>query len=69
MTTDTGSAPPLEADAEPERTLDRLEALQVATRARRTSPRFALWRQGLRETWIHLVDPDGRQDHPTPERS
>lgn len=50
--------------------LDRLEALQFPLRARRASPRFELWRHDLRETretWIHLVDPDGQD--PTPEGS
>ncbi|WP_331749980.1 hypothetical protein OG529_36180 (plasmid) [Streptomyces longwoodensis] len=78
MTTDTArpaawggsapsSAPPLEAGAERERTLDRLqarmEALQFSMRARRTSPHFELWRHDLRETretWIRLADPDGQ---------
>ncbi|MFE8965137.1 hypothetical protein [Streptomyces iakyrus] len=66
--------PPLEADAELERTLDRLEArmeaLQFSMRTRRTSPRFELWRPDLRETrdtWFHLVDPDGQD--PTSEGS
>ncbi|SOF02481.1 hypothetical protein SAMN05446589_9634 [Streptomyces sp. OV198] len=70
---DTG-APDLEAGAELERTLDRLEArmeaLQLSTRIRRTSLRFALWRHDLRETretWLRLVDPDGQD--PTPEGS
>ncbi|MER5227297.1 hypothetical protein [Streptomyces flaveus] len=70
---DTGSAR-LEAEAEQERTLDRLEArmeaLQLSLRTRRTSPRFALWRHDLRETretWFRLVDPDGQD--PTPEGS
>ncbi|MFE5549908.1 hypothetical protein ACFQ71_39895 [Streptomyces sp. NPDC056534] len=74
MATDTGSAPSLEADAELERTLDRLEArmeaLQFSLRARRASPQFELWRHNLRETrdtWIHLVDADGQD--PTPEGS
>ncbi|GGM19718.1 hypothetical protein ACGF7W_38680 [Streptomyces sp. NPDC048219] len=74
MATDTSGARSLEADAERERTLDRLEArmeaLQFSLRARRASPRFELWRHDLRETretWIHLVDPDGQD--PTPEGS
>ncbi|MEW2467962.1 hypothetical protein AB0919_23520 [Streptomyces sp. NPDC046994] len=57
----------LEASAERERTLDRLEArmeaLQLSMRASRTSPRFALWLHDLRETretWFRLVDPDGQ---------
>jgi hypothetical protein len=61
------STPSLEAGAERERTLDRLEArmeaLQFSMRARRPSPRFALWRHDLhetRETWIRLADPDGQ---------
>ncbi|MFF7191405.1 hypothetical protein ACFZAR_40875 [Streptomyces sp. NPDC008222] len=76
MATDTsrsaawgGSAPSgrrsLEAGAELERTLDRLEArmeaLQLSMRTRRSSPRFELWRHDLRETretWFRLVDPD-----------
>lgn len=73
-----GSAPSSvsspEADAELERTLDRLEArleaLQLSMRILRTSPRFELWRHDLRETretWFHLVDPDGQD--PTPEGS
>ncbi|MCG7527788.1 hypothetical protein MHW47_25555 [Streptomyces sp. OfavH-34-F] len=73
MATDT-SVPSLEAGAELERTLDRLEArmeaLQFSLRARRASPRFELWRHDLRETretWFRLVDPDG-QDL-TPEGS
>lgn len=64
----------LEAGAELERTLDRLqarmEALQFSMRTRRGSPNFALWRHDLhetRETWFRLVDPDGQD--PTPERS
>ncbi|MFD3381293.1 MULTISPECIES: hypothetical protein [unclassified Streptomyces] len=64
----------LEAEAERERTLDRLEArmeaLQYSMRTRRNSPRFALWRHDLhetRETWFQLVDPDGQD--PTPEGS
>ncbi|GHD53959.1 hypothetical protein [Streptomyces galbus] len=78
MTTDTAqpaawggsgpsSAPSLEAGAERERTLDRLEArmeaLQFSMRTRRSSPRLELWRQDLcetRETWIRLADPDGQ---------
>jgi hypothetical protein len=74
VATDTSGARPLEADAERERTLDRLEArmeaLQFSLRARRASPRFELWRHDLRETretWFRLVDPDGRD--PTPEGS
>ncbi|MEV5779260.1 hypothetical protein AB0L49_50340 [Streptomyces antimycoticus] len=80
MVTDTGRStasggsarsgtPSLEAGAELERTLDRLEArmeaLQFSLRAPRSSPRFELWRHDLRETretWFRLVDPDG-QDH------
>jgi hypothetical protein len=72
--TDTGRAPSLEAGAELERTLDRLEArmeaLQFSLRAHRTSPRCELWRHDLRETretWFRLVDPDGQD--PTPEGS
>ena len=74
MAADTRGARSLEADAERERTLDRLEArmeaLQFSLRARRASPRFELWRHDLRETretWIRLVDPDGQD--PTPEGS
>ncbi|MGW1529930.1 hypothetical protein [Streptomyces sp. NPDC002159] len=59
----------LEASAERERALDRLEApmeaLQLPMRARRTSPRFALWLHDLRETWFRLIDPDGQD--PIPE--
>ncbi|GGZ87623.1 hypothetical protein GCM10010344_64050 [Streptomyces bluensis] len=65
------SAPSLEADAERERTLDRLEArmeaLQFSMRARRGSLRFELWRHDLHETWFRLVDPDGQD--PAPEGS
>jgi hypothetical protein len=64
---DTSGTSSLEADAELERTLDRLEArmeaLQLTMRTRRTSPPFELWRHDLRETretWFHLVDPDGQ---------
>lgn len=75
MAPDTGgTTSPLEAGAELERTLDRLEAhmeaLQHSMRTRRRSPRFELWRQDLhktRETWFRLVDPDGQD--PTPEGS
>jgi hypothetical protein len=74
VATDTSDTRFLDADAERERTLDRLEArmeaLQLAWRARRASPRFELWRHDLRETretWIRLVDPDGQD--PTPEGS
>ncbi|MFC8834844.1 hypothetical protein ACFT8V_16805 [Streptomyces griseoincarnatus] len=74
MATDTSDAKSLEADAEQERTLDRLEArmeaLQFSMRARRASPRFELWRHDLRETretWFPPVDPDGQD--PTPEGS
>ncbi|MEU0022655.1 hypothetical protein ABZ173_33950 [Streptomyces rochei] len=74
MATDTSGARSLEADAERERTLDRLEArmeaLQFSMRGRRASPRFELWRHDLRETretWFRLVDPDGQD--PTPEGS
>ncbi|MGA5606061.1 hypothetical protein ACPCUF_34455 [Streptomyces griseoincarnatus] len=74
MATDTSGARSLEADAERERTLDRLEArmeaLQFSLRARRASPQFELWRHDLRdtrETWFRLVDPDGQD--PTPEGS
>ncbi|WP_435609711.1 hypothetical protein [Streptomyces sp. C10-9-1] len=74
MAPDTRSAPSLEAGAERERTLDRLEArmeaLQFSMRARRSSPRFELWRHDLRETretWFRLVDPDGQD--PTSEGS
>ncbi|EST17877.1 hypothetical protein M878_00050 [Streptomyces roseochromogenus subsp. oscitans DS 12.976] len=70
MATDTGT-PSLEAGAELERTLDRLEArmrsLQFSLRAHRGSPRFELGRHDLhetRETWFRLVEPD-----PTPEGS
>lgn len=73
MAADTGTRS-LEAGAELERTLDRLEArmeaLQFSLRAHRASPRFELWRHDLRETretWFRLVDTDG-QDH-TPEGS
>ncbi|GAA4658507.1 hypothetical protein GCM10023347_07160 [Streptomyces chumphonensis] len=68
------SMPSLEAGAELERTLDRLEArmeaLQFSLRTRRASPRFALWRHDLRETretWFRLADPGGTD--PTPEGS
>ncbi|MFK4106154.1 hypothetical protein ACI2L1_40080 [Streptomyces sp. NPDC019531] len=64
----------LEAEAEREQTLDRLEArmeaLQLAIRTRRSSRQFELWRHDLRETretWFRLVDPDGQD--PTPEGS
>ncbi|MFG3499282.1 hypothetical protein [Streptomyces sp. NPDC047928] len=71
MATDTSGTRSLEADAERERTLDRLEArmeaLQFSLRARRASPRFELRRHDLRETWFRLVDPDGQD--PTPEGS
>ncbi|WP_030990067.1 hypothetical protein [Streptomyces sp. NRRL WC-3744] len=74
MATDASGTRSLEADAERERTLDRLEArmeaLQFSMRARRASPRFKLWRHDLRETretWFRLVDPDGQD--PTPEGS
>ncbi|MFF8545046.1 hypothetical protein ACF060_32915 [Streptomyces werraensis] len=74
MATDASGARSFEADAERERTLDRLqarmEALQFSLRARRASPRFELWRHDLRETretWIRLVDSDGLD--PTPEGS
>ncbi|MEU0413890.1 hypothetical protein ABZ307_39730 [Streptomyces griseorubiginosus] len=70
---DTGTSR-LEAEAERERTLDRLEArmeaLQLATRTRRNAPYAQLWRHDLREareTWFRLVDPDGQD--PTPEGS
>ncbi|MYR28094.1 MULTISPECIES: hypothetical protein [unclassified Streptomyces] len=70
----TRSARSLEADAERERTLDRLEARmkapQFALRTRQASPHTALWLHDLRETretWTRLVDPDGQD--PTPERS
>ncbi|MFD3666043.1 hypothetical protein ACFWVF_36485 [Streptomyces sp. NPDC058659] len=73
MAADTDSRP-LEAGAELERTLDRLEArmeaLQFCLRAQRTSPRSELWRHDLRETretWFRLVDPDGQD--PIPEGS
>ncbi|MFJ1975289.1 hypothetical protein ACIO93_42475 [Streptomyces sp. NPDC087903] len=66
MAADT-NVPSLEAGAELERTLDRLEArmeaLQLSMCTRRTSPRFELWRHDLRETretWFRLVDPDGQ---------
>ncbi|MFF9771879.1 hypothetical protein ACF1GT_35805 [Streptomyces sp. NPDC014636] len=74
MATDTSGTRSLEADAELERTLDRLEvrmeALQFSMRTRLASPRFELWRHDLRETretWFRLVDPDGQD--PTPEGS
>ena len=74
MATDASGTRPLEAEAERERTLDRLEArmeaLQFSMRARRASPRFELWLHDLRETretWFRLVDPDGQD--PTPEGS
>ncbi|MFP1629834.1 hypothetical protein ACLB9X_32855 [Streptomyces sp. 5K101] len=74
MATDIGGATSLEAGAELERTLDRLEArmeaLQFSLRACRTSPRFELWWHDLRETretWFRLVDPDGQD--PIPEGS
>lgn len=74
MTGDTAATPSLEAGAELKRTPDRLEAHTEASRfsphARRSAPRFALWRHDLRETretWFRLVDPDG-QDL-TPEGS
>lgn len=67
MATDTGGTTSLEADAELERTLDRLEArmeaLQFSMRAHRASPRFELWWHDLRETretCFRLVDPDGQ---------
>ncbi|MFI1377675.1 hypothetical protein ACH4UY_37555 [Streptomyces longwoodensis] len=67
MATDTTGARCLEADAERERTLDRLqarmEALQFSMHTRRVSPHFELWRHELsetRETWIRLADPDGQ---------
>ncbi|MEU9057187.1 hypothetical protein AB0D37_43700 [Streptomyces sp. NPDC048384] len=73
MAADTDT-PSLEAGAEWERTLDRLEArmeaLQFSLRTRRASPRFELWRHDLRETretWLRLVDPGGQD--PTPEGS
>jgi hypothetical protein len=66
VATDTGT-PSLEAGAELERTLDRLEArmeaLQLSMRLQRRSPRLELWRHDLckmRETWFRLVDPDGQ---------
>ncbi|RSS15397.1 hypothetical protein EF914_29645 [Streptomyces sp. WAC05458] len=74
MATDTSGARSLEANAQRERTLDRLEArmeaLQFSLRSRRASPRFELRRHDLRETretWFRLVDPDGQD--PTPEGS
>ncbi|MFD8255182.1 hypothetical protein [Streptomyces werraensis] len=74
MATDASGARSFEADAERERTLDRMEARMEAQqfflRARRASPRFELWRHDLRETretWTQLVDPDGQD--PTPEWS
>lgn len=74
MAADASGSRSLEADAERERTLDRLEArmeaLQFSLRARRASPRFELWRHDLRETretWFRLVDPDGQD--PIPEGS
>ncbi|MDQ1052030.1 hypothetical protein [Streptomyces sp. V4I2] len=66
---DTGASR-LEAEAERERALDRMEALQLAIRTRRDSSRAELWRHDLRETreiWFRLVDPDGQD--PTPEGS
>ncbi|MEU3430548.1 hypothetical protein [Streptomyces gardneri] len=61
------SAPSLEADAERQRTLDRLEtrmeARQFAPRAHRASPCLPLWRHNLcetHETWFRLVGPDGQ---------
>jgi len=66
--------PSLEAGAELALTLDRLEArmeaLQLALRTRRRSPRFELWMRDLHETraiWHQLVDAGG-QNHPTPEK-
>ncbi|MBP5880737.1 hypothetical protein QA995_42940 [Streptomyces scabiei] len=66
MAADTGT-PSLEAGAERERMLDRLEArmeaLQLSMRLQRRSPRLELWRHDLRETretWFRLVDPDGQ---------
>lgn len=57
----------LDAGAELERTLDRLEArmeaLQLSMRLHPRSPRLELWRHDLRETretWFRLVDPDGQ---------
>ncbi|MFD3943438.1 hypothetical protein [Streptomyces sp. NPDC058579] len=76
--TDTAdrSAPSLEADAERQRTLDRLEtgmeALQFAPRAHRASPRRPLRRHNLCETheaWFRLVGPDGQDPSTTLERS
>jgi hypothetical protein len=74
VATDTSDTRSLEANAELERTLDRLEArmeaLQLTMRTRRTSPRFELWRYDLRETretWFRLVDTGGQDS--TPERS
>ncbi|WP_432092020.1 hypothetical protein [Streptomyces sp. NRRL F-5630] len=73
-TTPARSARSLEAEADRERTLDRLEArmeaLQLSLRTRRTSPRWGLWLHDLRETretWFHLADPDGQD--PIPEGS
>ncbi|MEV2235832.1 hypothetical protein AB0H69_45785 [Streptomyces phaeochromogenes] len=70
----TSGGPSLEAGAELERTLDRLqarmEALQLSMRLHRRSPQLELWRHDLRETretWFRLVDPDGQD--PTPEGS
>ena len=70
---DTGASR-LEAEAERERALDRMEArmeaLQLAIRTRRDSSHAELWRHDLRETretWFRLVDPDGQD--PTPEGS
>ncbi|MEV4429497.1 hypothetical protein AB0K23_29750 [Streptomyces sp. NPDC049602] len=72
--TTTAQTPSLVVGAEQERTLDRLEArleaLQFSLRARRSDPRFGLWRDDMRETretWFRLVDPDGQD--PTPEGS
>ena len=62
MATDTGTSS-LEAGAELERTLDRLEALQLSMRTHRTSPRFELWWHDLRETRetrFRLIDPAGQ---------
>ena len=69
MATDTGGTPSLEAGAELERTLDRLEArmeaLQFSLRAHRGSSRHDL--RETRETWFRLVDPHGQD--PTLEGS
>ncbi|MFF2375084.1 hypothetical protein ACFVUW_11960 [Streptomyces xiamenensis] len=76
MATDTGgpagSAGPLslEAGAELERILERLEERMVALEAAMRAPQFPLWLHDLRETresWFGLVDPGGQD--PTLERT